>query len=134
MGFELMNISNGKKAWFAHLNRSGVHKVRKYAVNLFGLDVLGFSAIFDALHSADIIAIDEIGPMDFSSISFSTALVQAIETSKPLLGTIYHDLIHHLVETVKVRKDAELVQVTCDNRNKLHLEVTEKLSDCLVMA
>ena len=129
-----MDISNGKKAWLARINYPGVYKVSKYTVNLADLDMLGASAIFDALHSGDIIAIDEIGPMELSSVSFSAALVQAVEASKPLLATIHHDLAHPLVENIKARPDAELIQVTRENRKKLHVEVAEKLTKCLVLA
>ena len=132
VGFEIMDLSNGKKAWLARVNHPGVHKVSKYTVNLVDLDVLGASAIFDALHSGDVIAV-EVGPMELSSVAFSAALVQAIETSKPLLVTIHHDLIHPLVETIKARQDAELIEVTRENRKKLHVEVAEKISQCLVM-
>ena len=134
VGFEIMDISNGKKAWLARINYPGVYKVSKYTVNLNDLDILGASAIFDALHNGDIIAIDEIGPMELSSFSFCAALVQAVETSKPLLATIHHDMSHPLVENIKARSDAELIQVTRENRKKLHVEVAEKLSNCLVMA
>ncbi|MCW4021675.1 MAG: nucleoside-triphosphatase [Candidatus Bathyarchaeota archaeon] len=134
VGLEMMDISNGEKAWLARINYPGVRKVSNYTVNLLDLDVLGASAIFDALHNGDVIAIDEIGPMELSSTAFSAALVQAIETSKPLLATVRHDIGHPLVESIKARSDAELIQVTPENRKKLHVEVAEKLISCLVIA
>jgi len=132
VGFEIMDISTGKKAWLARINHPGVHKVNKYTVNLDDLDVLGANAIFEALNNGDVIAIDEIGPMELSSIAFSASLVQAIETNKPLLATIHHNMNHPLVKNIKARSDAELIQVTRENRKKLHVEVAKKINNCLI--
>jgi nucleoside-triphosphatase len=79
-----------------------------------------------------VIAIDEIGAMELSSIAFSACLVQAIETNKPLLATIHHNMNHPLVKNIKARSDAELIQVTCQNRKKLHIEIAEKINNCLI--
>ncbi|WNZ29517.1 MAG: NTPase [Candidatus Bathyarchaeota archaeon] len=134
VGFEIMDLSTGQKGWLAHINQFQGPKISKYTVNLVDLDVLGASAIVEAIQHGDVIAIDEVGPMELSSTAFSAALVQAIESNKPLLATIHCKSKHPLVENLKGRPDAEIVHVTYENRKTLHAGVSEKLTACLVPA
>ena len=133
VGFELMDLSTEQRGWLAHINLHDGPKIGKYTVNLIDLDVLAASAIVDAVGNAEVLAIDEVGPMELLSAAFSAALVHAMESGKPLLVTVHHDLEHPLVKTIKTRKDAEVIHVTHDNRASLHTKIAEKLiNQCLI--
>ena len=132
VGFEIMDLSTGQRGWLAHVNQPTGPRIGKYRVNLTDLDVIGAGAILDALQNADILAVDEIGPMELSSTAFSNALVRAVESSKPMLGTIHYGLRNSLVNNIKDREDAEILKVTYENRESLHNLIANKISEYLI--
>ncbi len=131
VGFEIMDLSTGQRGWLAHVNQPTGPKIGKYRVNLTDLDVMGAGSILDALQNADILAVDEIGPMELLSPAFSNALLKAVESSKPMLGTIHYRLSNSLVDSIKMREDAEIFKVTYNNRENLHTLIANKISEYL---
>lgn len=131
VGFEIMDLSTGQRGWLAHINQPEGPKIGKYRVNLTDLDFIGMSSLLSALRSADILAIDEIGPMELSSPQFSNALVMVVKSSKPILGTIHYGLRHSLIHSIKEREDVETLKVTYENRESLHNRIANKISDYL---
>ncbi len=131
VGFEIMDLSTGQRGWLAHVNQPTGPKIGKYRVNLIDLDVMGAGSILDALQNADILAVDEIGPMELLSPAFSNALLKAVESSKPLLGTIHYRLSNSLVDSIKMREDTEIFKVTYNNRENLHTLIANKISEYL---
>jgi nucleoside-triphosphatase len=132
VGFEVMDLSTGQRGWLAHTGLSDGPTVGRYHVNLTDLSVVGAGSIIDAIHNADILAIDEIGPMELLSPAFSSALLQAVESSKPLLGTIHYRLSNSMVNSIKKREDTEIIQVTRENRETLHNIVADKITNFLI--
>ena len=132
VGFEIMDLSTGTRGWLAHMNQPTGPRIGKYHVNLTDLDVIGVGSILEALQNADILAVDEIGPMELLSTAFSNALVKAVESSKPMLGTIHYGLRNSLVNSIKTREDAEILKVTYKNRENLHNLIANKISEHLI--
>jgi nucleoside-triphosphatase len=106
-------------------------KIGKYHVNLTDLEVIGVGAILDALQNADVLAVDELGPMEFSSTAFSKALVKAVESSKPMIGTIHYGLKNSILDSIKKREETEILKVTYKNRENLHNLIANKISEHL---
>jgi len=131
VGFEIRDLSTGQRGWLAHINQPTGPRIGKYHVNLTDLDVIGVGAILDALQNADILAVDEIGPMELLSTAFSNALVKAVESSKPMLGTIHYGLKDSLVNNIKEREDTEILNVTYKNREDLHSLIANNISEHL---
>jgi len=131
VGFEIMDLSTGTRGWLAHVNQPTGPKIGKYHVNLTDLDVIGVGAILDALQNADILAVDEIGPMELSSTAFSKALVKAVESSKPIIGTIHYGLKNSILDSIKKREETEILKVTYKNRESLHNLIANKISEHL---
>jgi nucleoside-triphosphatase len=131
VGFEIMDLSTGQRGWLAHVNQPDGPRIGKYRVNLTDLNVMGVGGILGALKSSDILAIDEVGPMELSSEAFSNALVKVVESGKPMLGTIHYGLRHSLVNSIKEREDVEILEVTYKNRESLHTIIADKIEDYL---
>jgi nucleoside-triphosphatase len=127
VGFEIMDFSTGQRGWLAHVNQPTGPKISKYRVNLTDLDAIGVSSILDAIRNADIIIVDEIGPMELFSSAFRDAVLHAVESDKPVLGTIHFGLRDSLVKNIKNREDAEILKVTYENREFLHNLIIEKV-------
>jgi nucleoside-triphosphatase THEP1 len=92
--------------------------------------VVGAGSIFDAIQNADIIAIDKIGPMELLFSAFSDALLQAVQSGKPVLGTIHYCCNNTIVKSVKTRENREIIDVNRENRSKLHKTLADKITDC----
>lgn len=132
VGFELLDLSTGQRGWLAHVNQLTGPAVGKYHINLIDLDIIGAGSILDAVKNAEILAIDEIGPMELLSTAFSQAILEAVESNKPLLGTIHYKLSNSLIDRIKIRDDIEIIKITRENRGNLHKIVAEKIINCLV--
>jgi nucleoside-triphosphatase len=95
-------------------------------VNLEDLDNIGANAIVNAVENFDVVAIDEIGPMELFSERFREAVRKAVESGKLVVGVVHWKVRDRLIEEVKNREDAEMIAVTYENRNKLHETIVEK--------
>jgi len=127
VGFEVLGLSNDRRGWLAHVNQPSGPQVGKYRVNLDDLNGIGVEAIVKAVESCDVIAIDEIGPMELFSQKFKEAVRRAVESGKLVVGVIHWKARDRLIEEVKKREDAEVIVVTYENRNKLHETIIEKV-------
>ena len=128
IGFKIFDVHSGHQGWLAHVNQSNGPQVGKYRVNLDGLKMIGAVSILSAIRQTDVIAIDEIGPMELFSPAFKEAVVQALETDKPVLGIIHHKAQDALINTIKAREDTGILEVTYENREGLHNLIVEKIS------
>ena len=99
----------------------------KYRVNLDDLKNIGGNAILKAMKDADVIVVDEIGPMELFSQAFKDAIVQAVDSNKPILGTIHFRAQNPLINAIKARNDVEIFEVTNENRESIHNLITTKI-------
>jgi nucleoside-triphosphatase len=131
VGFKIIDIHTGQQGWLAHVNQPKGPQISKYRVNLGDLKTIGANSILNAIKQTDIVAIDEIGPMELFSPAFKEAVVQALESNKPLLGTIHHKAQDALINTIKTREDTEILEVTYENRRALHNLIIDKFLQSL---
>jgi len=128
VGFEIVDFETGRRGWLAHVNQPTGSQVSKYRVNLNDLNVIGASSIINAVENADIVVVDEIGPMELFSHAFKEAVSQAIKSGKPVLGTIHQRARDPLITAIRAREDAEILEVTYENRGSLHNLIIEKIT------
>ncbi|RLI35438.1 hypothetical protein DRO55_05215 [Candidatus Bathyarchaeota archaeon] len=127
VGFKVINLLTGCEGWLAHVNQPKGPKVSKYRVKLEDLETIGAGSIRDAIQTADIIVIDEVGPMELFSEAFKEAVKEAIESDKPVIGTIHYRARDPLIDAIRNRDDAEVVTVTLMNRDRLYKTIVEKI-------
>lgn len=126
VGFEILDLSSGERGWLAHVNQPSGPRVGKYRVNLEDLDGVGVAAILKAVEGLDVIAIDEVGPMELFSEKFREAVKQAAESGKLVVSIIHWKAKEKLIDEMKTREDAEVYMVTFENRGNLHEVILEK--------
>ncbi|MGD0645394.1 MAG: NTPase [Candidatus Bathyarchaeia archaeon] len=131
VGFEIINLTGNKYGWLAHVNQRAGPQVGKYRVNLEDLDDIGAKAITEAVEKNDVIAIDEIGPMELFSLKFKLAVKQALESKKPVLAVVHAKARDPLINEAKQRDNVETFAVTLSNRDTLAERITEKTLDTL---
>lgn len=127
VGFEITDLHTGQKGWLAHIRQPSGPQVGKYRVNLNDLKNIGVNSILNAIKTADVIVVDEIGPMELFSQAFRDSILQAAESTRPLLGTIHFRAQHPLVNTIKARNDVEIFTVTNENRQDIHNLIIAKI-------
>ena len=131
VGFEIVDFGTEKRGWLAHVNQPEGPQVSKYRVNLRDLDNIGAGCIRNAVTDAQIVVVDEIGPMELHSSAFKEAVVQAVNSDKPLLGVIHQRARDPLIEQLRKRDDAEIVEATYGNRTNLHNLLIERITQFL---
>ena len=131
VGFEIVDFHTGQRGLLAHVTQSTGPQISKYRVNLGDLNVIGAGSILNATTDADIIVVDEIGPMELFSPEFRKAVDQAIKSSKPVVGTIHSRARDPLINAIKAREDAEILEVTYENREDLHNVIIDKVVQSL---
>ena len=131
VGFEIVDFETGRRGWLAHVNQPTGPQVSKYRVNLNDLNIIGASSILNAVANADVVVVDEIGPMELFSPAFKEAVAQAIRSEKPVLGTVHHRARDPLITAIRAREDAEVFEVTYENRGSLHNLIVRRVEECL---
>lgn len=120
VGFEIIDLGTGVKGWLAHEEQRTGPQVGKYRVNLNDLDSIGANAVLWASKNADVVVIDEIGPMELFSQAFRKAVSEVLSSNKLVLAVIHHSARDPLVESIKKRNDLFMATVDLANRNGLH--------------
>ena len=126
VGFEILDLSNGRSGWLAHVNPKSGPQVGRYRVNIDDLNRIGAQAITDAVANCAVVAIDEIGPMELFSAKFKDAVHKALESSNPVLAVVHWKARDKLINEAKNRGDAEIFAVTQENRNNLPKILAQK--------
>lgn len=131
VGFEVSDLGDGRRGWLAHVEQKRGPKVGKYRVNLGDLNAIGAHAITNAVEEADIVVIDEVGPMELRSEHFKQAVKRAVESRKLVIGTLHRRARDELILEIRGREDAEIYTVTYENRGNLHQTIGDEAAEFL---
>lgn len=131
VGFEIVDVEATRRGWLAHVNQPDGPAIGKYRVNLKDLETVGADAIRNAVKNAQIVIIDEVGSMELHSLAFKEAVVQALNSNKPVLGVIHQRARDPLINTIKARDDAEIIEVTRENRERIHNLLINKINQII---
>lgn len=131
VGFEIQDLVSERRGWLAHVNQQSGPQLGRYRVNLADLDAVGVHAIMDAVKNCDIVAIDEVGPMELFSQKFKDAVETALKSSKTIIAVVHWKAKGRLISTLKTREDAEIFTVTSGNRDTLDRTISEKMNNAV---
>lgn len=129
-GFELVTL-DGRSQILAHVGIKSRHRVGKYGVNLSSLDELAVPAIREGMAAESLIVVDEIGPMEILSPAFREVVVEALDSSCVVLGTIVRRSLP-FTDAIKARPDLEVIGVERENRESLKVLLLEKLNESVI--
>lgn len=127
-GFKLENLRTHESGVLAHVDHKDGPRVGKYRVNLMDIQRVAVKAIQQAISEADVILIDELGPMELHSESFIQAVQAALAAPKPLAGTIHRSARHHLVTSIRSNPDYDVIEITDRNRDVLPEMIAKRLT------
>jgi nucleoside-triphosphatase len=126
VGFEILDLTSSRRGWLAHVNQKNGPQVGKYRVNIEDLNTVGAQAVTEAVEKCEVIAIDEVGPMELFSEKFKEAAWKALDSRKLVIAVVHWKAQNKLINEAKKREDAETIIVTVEKRENLHEQITEK--------
>jgi nucleoside-triphosphatase len=100
-------------------------------VNLLDLDRVGVAAIEEAVVACEVIAVDEIGPMELFSDSFKKAVTMAVQSKKLVIATVHWRERGFLTSILSRINDVQWFEVSMDNREMLHELILKEAIDFL---
>ena len=116
VGFEIIDLTNSRRAWLAHINQKQGPIIGKYRVNMENLNIIGAQAISDAVEKCDVVVVDEIGPMELLSDEFRKAIEKTLSCEKLFIATVHQKARDHIIDELKERYEAETIILTRENR------------------
>ncbi len=114
-GFELIDLHDGRRAPLADEKGQGP-RLGRYHVNIHNLEEIGVRALKSALE-ADLIVVDEVGPMELLSERFAETVYEAIASGKSMLVVLHKRSNHPLAK--HIRESFTLLEVSKENRDAL---------------
>lgn len=129
VGFSIVGL-HGDTGVLARVDHESPYRVGKYGVNREDLERVGVRAIDEALESSTLVIMDEIGRMELCSDTFQSAVVRALDSRKPLLGTL-QKRDNPFLDSIRARPDVELIPVNTANRECLVPVLMERLEELL---
>ncbi len=115
IGFKIIDLLSGKEAWLARKGYPSPVRVGAYGVVVEEASLLIEKALTNALTKADVIGIDEIGPMELKIPVFREKLLDVLDSGKPLILVIHYRLRDNTI--LKRIRDAERIVLTLENRD-----------------
>src|SRR5438132_7001687 len=83
IGFKITDLSSGGEGWLARTGDSVGPRIGRYSVDSEDLEEIGVAALKRAAEgSADLVLVDEIGPMEMTSSAFRGALAELLSAGR----------------------------------------------------
>lgn len=125
-GFRIVTL-DGRIATLAHANLRGPRRVSRYGVDTSSLDRVGVTAIREAVAGKKLVVIDEIGKMELFSEAFRDAASEALDSGRPVLGTIML-APHPWADEIKRDPNVGIAVVTKETRQEARAALDSWLS------
>ena len=122
-GFKIITL-DGEEGILSHMDTKGSPRVSRYGVNLRDLEQIGVVALRRAVAETDYVVVDEIGKMELFSEEFRQAVTEAIESDKPLVGSVMMNR-NSWVDELKALPTVTVLEVTRDNREGMAQHVLD---------
>ena len=121
-GFEIVDLNSNKKGWLARVNQRDGPRIGKYTVNTSDLVEIGVGAIRRSTQdeAINVIAVDEIGPMELTSQDFVRAIGDAIESEKIVIATIHYRERNQILSMFDIKSPVITFEVRIENRDSIH--------------
>ena len=128
VGFEVRDLTSGRKGELASVSSKFGPRVGRYRVNLADLSRVGAAGVEAAATSSEVIVIDELGPMELVSPEFRRAVSKAVASGKPIVAVVHERLEDDLIGELKSKAEESFV-LTVENRDGVADAVATALLD-----
>lgn len=132
VGFLIRTFPEGREGFLASIRFRKGPRIGRYFVDLETFEHLGVRSLRTALSYADLIIIDEIGPMELLSNSFKQSVIDVLDSDKPVLATIHYKARHQSFgRMILNRDDIMLYVLNMENREYIYREIAEKILETI---
>lgn len=122
--FRIIDVSTGVSADIATARRGG------WDVHIEAFETVGVDSVKNGMHCADIIIMDELGRFEIPAGRFRQAVKEALDSTVAVIGVLKDDDNPFLNE-IRIREDAEVLEVREENRDEIQQYVEDWLSRVL---
>ena len=126
VGFKIVTL-DGETAVLAHVDFKTPQRLRKYGLDLSGLETVGVAALREAMRVRQLVVLDEIGPMELRSAIFRDIVTKAFDTGVPILATITARSFP-FSDALRKRSDVNVIEVRPNNREQLVCELSAQFN------
>lgn len=130
VGFMVKRISGGEGI-LAHVDLRDGPRLGRYRVNLADLERVGVSAILDGMRDADLVVVDEIGPMELFSQKFRDVVEKLLRSGKHAVLTVHYKSRDSLAMKVRRLAGDNLITLNEVNRNEVPKIIVGKILEVL---
>jgi len=124
LGFKIRDVGTGREGWLARKDYSAGPRVGPYHVISEDLENIGVVGLQQAIQGpADMIVVDEIGPMEMTSPAFRNVISAILSGERPTVATVKLGSRYPEVERIRVRSTQ--LEITKENREEIFHKVTE---------
>ena len=123
VGFKCINFQTGEEAVMAHKSIDSRTRVLGYGIDPDALDRVAVPAIQEAMDDYEVLVIDEIGKFSVESETFVEVVRKAMEIDTPTLLPLHKKSRHPLLQDIRRRDDARILEVTPVNRALLPYKI-----------
>jgi nucleoside-triphosphatase len=123
VGVRCINFQTGEEDVMAHKNIDSRLRVLGYGIDPDAIERIAVPAIEEAMDNYEVIVIDEIGKFSVESEAFVDIVRAAMKVDKPTLVTLHKKSRHPLLQDIRRRDDARILEVTPVNRALLPYKI-----------
>jgi len=118
VGFKIRSLDGKYEGWLAHKILCSGPRLGKYRLCVEEAADVATRAVEEALTEADVVAIDEIGPMELRIPQVRSSILKALKSGKPGLFVV-HLRLNDVEILPLLKKYGIWFTVTIENRNTL---------------
>ncbi|MEM5879112.1 MAG: NTPase [Candidatus Aenigmatarchaeota archaeon] len=122
VGFYVKDVFSQAMEVFASVDFKIEPKLGKYGIDVEAFEKIALPAIDFAIENCDVVAIDEIGKMEFFSENFKKKIFALVLLDKPLIAVLHRNFVKQF------KQFGEVLEVNQENREKLPEELTKSIS------
>jgi len=127
-GFMITDLSSGQEGWLAKKDLTAGPRVGSYVVASEDLERIGVAALERSMKGpADLVIVDEIGPMEMTSTSFRNNISRVLNGNIAVIATVKFGSRYPEVE--KTWQKSVHWEITKENRESIYRKIIRQVDD-----
>ena len=122
-GHKIVNYRTGEEGIIAHKSIDSRNRVLGLGIDPEAVETVAVPALRSAMEECEVLVIDEIGKFQVESEGFVEAVRELLNVDKPALLTLHKKSRHPLLQDIRRRDDARILEVTPVNRALLPYKI-----------